>query len=78
MWKQDGLLHRWLSPPAIVGNYAVFGDIEGYVHWLSMADGSFAARERISKKAIESAPVVNGDVVYVENTTGDISAFRTQ
>ncbi|MEP6881905.1 MAG: outer membrane protein assembly factor BamB [Dokdonella sp.] len=78
LWKQDGLLHRWLSPPAIVGNYAVFGDIEGYVHWLSMADGSFAARERVSKKAIESAPVVNGDVVYVENTKGDISAFRTQ
>jgi outer membrane protein assembly factor BamB len=78
LWKQDGLLHRWLSPPAVVGNYAVVGDLEGYVHWLSLGDGSFAARERIGKKPIESAPVVSGDVVFVENAAGDIAAFRTQ
>ncbi|MEO7014637.1 MAG: outer membrane protein assembly factor BamB [Dokdonella sp.] len=78
LWKQDGLLHRWLSPPAIVGNYAVVGDLEGYVHWLNLADGSFAARQRIGKKAIESAPVVSGDVVFVESVGGNIAAFRTQ
>lgn len=78
LWKQEGLLHRWLSPPAIVGNYAVIGDLEGYVHWLSLADGSFAGRQRIGKKAIESAPVVSGDVVFVETADGKIAAFRTQ
>jgi outer membrane protein assembly factor BamB len=78
LWKQDGLLHRWLSPPAIVGGYAVVGDLEGFVHWLSLSDGSFAARERVGKKPIQSAPVVSGDVVYVENASGDIAAFRTQ
>ncbi len=78
LWKQEGLRHRWLSPPAIVGNYAVVGDLEGYVHWLSLTDGSFAARQRIGKKAIESAPVVSGDVVYLESAGGNIAAFRTQ
>ena len=78
LWKQEGLLHRWLSPPAIVGNYAVVGDLEGYVHWLSLADGSFSARERVGKKPIESAPVVSGDTVYVEDASGRIAAFRTQ
>jgi outer membrane protein assembly factor BamB len=78
LWKQDGLLHRWLSPPVVVGNYAVVGDLEGFVHWLNLSDGSFAARERVGKKPIESAPVVNGDVVYIENAGGDIAAFRTQ
>jgi outer membrane protein assembly factor BamB len=78
LWKQDGLLHRWLSPPAIVGGYAVVGDLEGFVHWLSLSDGSFAARERVGKKPIQSAPVVSDDVVYVENASGDIAAFRTQ
>lgn len=78
LWKQDGLLHRWLSPPAIVGDYAVVGDLEGYVHWLKLSDGSFAARQRIGKKPIESAPVVNGDVVYVESANGNLAAFRTQ
>lgn len=78
LWKQAGLLHRWLSPPAIVGNYAVVGDLEGYVHWLNLTDGSFAARERIGKTAIESAPVVSGDVVFVESADGKLAAFRTQ
>lgn len=78
LWKQDGLLHRWLSPPAIVGNYAVVGDLEGYVHWMSLDDGSFAARERLGKKPIESALVVSGDTVYVEDAGGHVGAYRTQ
>jgi outer membrane protein assembly factor BamB len=78
LWKQEALLHRWLSPPAIVGSHAVMGDIEGYVHWLSLSDGSFTARERLGKKPIESAPVVNGDTVYVEDASGRIGAYRTQ
>ncbi|HET9031618.1 MAG TPA: outer membrane protein assembly factor BamB [Dokdonella sp.] len=78
LWKQDGLLHRWLSAPAVVGDYAVVGDLDGYVHWLKLSDGSFAARQRVGKKAIESAPVVSGDVVYVESANGNLAAFRTQ
>jgi outer membrane protein assembly factor BamB len=48
------------------------------VHWLSLSDGSFTARERLGKKPIESAPVVNGDTVYVEDASGRIGAYRTQ
>ncbi len=77
LWKQDGLLHRWLGPPAIVGNHVVVGDLEGYVHWLALDTGAFAARERLSKKPIESAPVVAGDVVYVEDVEGRIGAWRS-
>lgn len=78
LWKQDGLLNRWLSGPAVVGGYVVVGDLEGYVHWLNLADGSFAAREKISKKPIEGAPVVAGNVVIVEDIAGNIGAFRTE
>jgi outer membrane protein assembly factor BamB len=78
LWKQEALLHRWLSPPAIVGSHAVVGDIEGYVHWLSLSDGSFTAREQLGKKPIESAPVVHGDIVYVEDANGRVGAYRTQ
>lgn len=78
LWKQDGLMHRWLSPPAVVGNYAVVGDLEGYVHWLSLSDGSFSARQRLGKRPVESAPVVAGNVVYVEDAGGRIGAYRTE
>lgn len=78
LWKQEGLQHRWLSAPAIVGSHVVVGDLEGFVHWLSLDDGKFAARERVSKKPIEGAPVVAGDVVYIEDVDGHIAAYRTQ
>ena len=60
------------------GNYAVVGDLEGYVHWLSLSDGSFSARQRLGKRPVESAPVVAGNVVYVEDAGGRIGAYRTE
>lgn len=76
LWKQDQLKFRWLGEPAIQGNYAVVGDMEGYVHWLSLDDGKLAARERLGKKPIEGAPSVDGDTAYVEDVNGNIGAYR--
>ena len=76
MWKQDALEWRWLTGPAVQGNYVVLGDIEGYVHWLQIGDGKIAARERLSKKAIRAQPLVVGDTVYVEDVEGHIGAYR--
>jgi outer membrane protein assembly factor BamB len=76
MWKNDALKYRWLSGPAVQGNYVVVGDLEGYVHWLQTGDGALAARERLSKKAIRAQPLVVGDTVYVEDVEGRIGAYR--
>ena len=76
IWKQDGLEYRWLTAPAVQGHYAVVGDLQGYVHWLDMKDGSFAARERLSKDAIRARPLVVGDTVFVEDVDGDLAAYR--
>jgi outer membrane protein assembly factor BamB len=78
LWKQDQLKFRWLSAPAIQGNYVIVGDFEGYVHWLTLDEGKFAARERLGKKPIESAPLVAGDMVYVEDAKGNIGAYRAR
>ncbi|MBS0589218.1 MAG: outer membrane protein assembly factor BamB [Proteobacteria bacterium] len=75
-WKQDALKYRWLGEPAVQGDAVVVGDLEGWVHWLSIGDGKLLARERISKAPIRSAPVVVGDMVYVETIYGDIAAYR--
>ncbi|MGN6314414.1 MAG: outer membrane protein assembly factor BamB [Rhodanobacteraceae bacterium] len=76
MWKQDGLEYRWLTAPAMQGHYAVVGDLQGYVHWLDLKNGSFAARERLSRDAIRARPVVVGDTVFVEDESGNIAAYR--
>jgi outer membrane protein assembly factor BamB len=75
-WKQDGLKYRWLSGASAVGDYVVVGDLDGYVHWLSASDGKLAARARLSKHAIQAAPLVVGDMVYVEDIDGEIAAYR--
>jgi outer membrane protein assembly factor BamB len=76
MWKNDGLKYRWVTGPAVQGNYIVVGDMEGYVHWMQGSDGALAARERLSKKAIRAQPLVVGDTVYVEDVKGRIGAYR--
>ncbi|WP_424683521.1 outer membrane protein assembly factor BamB [Frateuria sp. YIM B11624] len=75
-WKNDKLKYRWLTGPAVQGDYVVVGDIEGYVHWLQTGDGALAARERLSKHAIRAQPLVVGDTVYVEDVEGRIGAYR--
>jgi outer membrane protein assembly factor BamB len=76
LWKQDALQYHWLTAPAIQGQYAVVGGVEGYVHWLALSDGKLAARMRLSKDAIRARPVVNGDTVYVEDVEGHVAAYR--
>lgn len=76
MWKNADLKYRWVSGPAVQGNYLVVGDLDGYVHWLQTGDGALAARQRLSKKAIRAQPLVVGDVVYVEDVDGHIGAYR--
>ena len=75
LWKQDQLKYRWLGTPAVQGKFVVIGDSEGFVHWLSLDEGKFAARQRLSKDAIESAPVVAGGTVYVEDVDGRVGAY---
>ncbi|MEO7917659.1 MAG: outer membrane protein assembly factor BamB [Dokdonella sp.] len=76
LWKQDELAHRWLTAPAILGSNVAVGDLDGYMHWLSMDTGALVARERLSRKAIEGAPVVVDGVLYVEDVAGKLAAYR--
>src|SRR5699024_5289667 len=76
LWKQDKLSWRWLSGPAIQDDYVVVGDLEGYVHWLQIGDGRFAARARLSHDAIRAQPLVVGDTVYIEDVDGHIGAYK--
>ena len=73
LWRQQRLQGRGLSPPVWVGDYVVTVDSEGYVHWLRREDGHFAARIRTGREVL-SPPVAGGDLVYVYDRSGTLSA----
>ncbi|WP_202844677.1 outer membrane protein assembly factor BamB [Luteimonas saliphila] len=77
-WEQPALARRGLGGVAIHGDYAVVGDFEGYLHWLRLDNGEFAARERAGRDAIKGAPVVADGVLVVQNVDGDLTAWRVQ
>src|SRR5690606_5299707 len=43
-WRQEGLARRSRGGIAVHGGHAVVGDFEGFLHWLQLSDGAFAAR----------------------------------
>lgn len=75
LWKQEALLHRRLTAPAILGDHILVGDLEGYVHWLSSEDGTQQARVRISSSPISAAPRVVDEVAYVYADDGTLAAL---
>lgn len=77
-WQQPALARRNVSGVAIHGDYAVVGDLEGYLHWLRLDNGEFAVRERAGRAAIKGAPVVADGVLVVQNVDGDLTAWRVQ
>jgi outer membrane protein assembly factor BamB len=76
LWQQTRLARRQITAPAILGNTVLVGDLEGYVHWISRDDGRFVSRKQISKHAIRSQPLVQGDLVYITSADGRITALR--
>jgi outer membrane protein assembly factor BamB len=76
LWQQPALARRNLSAVAVQGNYAVVGDIEGYLHWMRLQDGAFAARARAGSDPIRGRPVVADGLLVVEGTGGELSAWR--
>ncbi|TWG92553.1 Beta-barrel assembly machine subunit BamB [Luteimonas sp. J16] len=78
VWEQPGLARRNLSGVAVHGDYAVVGDFEGYLHWLRLDNGDFAARQRAGRAAIKGPPVVADGILVVQNVDGGLTAWRVQ
>jgi len=76
LWKQEKLHNRRITVPAVVGDYLVVGDFEGYLHWMSKWDGHFVARTRPNKKGFLSAPLALEDRAYIITKTGVLVAMQ--
>lgn len=76
LWRQTRLVRRQVTGPAVVGDYVVVGDLQGYLHWIARDDGRFVARQQITDAAIRSQPQVVNDVVYVTAVDGTVAAVK--
>ncbi|MEO8400607.1 MAG: outer membrane protein assembly factor BamB [Gammaproteobacteria bacterium] len=74
-WTQTKLQARTITGPALIGNYVVVGDAEGYLHWMSRQDGHFVARTFVNKSGILAAPIVNNNILYVYTKDGHLAAY---
>jgi outer membrane protein assembly factor BamB len=75
-WKTEALANRGLTAPAILGNYVVVADAEGYIHLLSRTDGQIAGRTELDGKGIHARPLVVKDLLYVYGNSGKLAAYR--
>lgn len=76
MWQQPGLIRRSVTSPAIHGDHAVVGDFDGYLHWLDLGTGEFAARTRVGNDPLRAAPVVADGILIVQDIEGELNAYR--
>ncbi len=76
-WSQEGLQRRMLTTPVIQGNYAVVGDLDGYLHWMKLENGELAARVRVQSAYLRGTPVISNDgVLFALTTEGELAAYK--
>lgn len=75
VWKHEKLHARAATGPAIIDDYLVVGDFEGYLHWMDKSSGRFVARKRLSKARIIATPIAIGKILYAYCSDGDLAAY---
>ncbi|PVZ85432.1 outer membrane protein assembly factor BamB [Serratia sp. S1B] len=75
LWRQSGLLHRNLTPPALINGYLVVGDAEGYLHWINTTDGRFVSQLEVDSSGFLSAPVIADGRLLIQARGGKVYAF---
>ncbi|PLZ02732.1 outer membrane protein assembly factor BamB [Burkholderia sp. WAC0059] len=75
-WTNSQLKNRAVSVPMILGHAVVLGDYQGYVHFLSLDDGTFVARVKTDGSPITAAPVLAGNTLVVQTHDGNLYGLR--
>ena len=78
LWTNDKLKNRNLSVPMVLGHAVVLGDYQGYVHFLSIDDGTFVSRVKTDGSPIVAAPVLAGNTLIVQTQKGGLYGLRPQ
>jgi outer membrane assembly lipoprotein YfgL len=78
VWASDKFQNRHLSGQIAVGKTIVFGDLEGWVHFLDRTTGEPLLRLPTDGHPIVGTPVVAGTTIAVTTDNGGVYAFRPE
>ncbi len=76
VWQSEKLLYRGLSGAVAAGPVVVFGDREGWVHFLDAATGEQQLRLPTDGKPVVGTPILAGNTLLVTTQAGGLYAFR--
>jgi len=76
VWRNDKLMRRGLSAPAVTSTAVAVADYQGYLHWLDKKTGILVARQHVAKYRVSNPPVAVKDTVVVLTDSGSLAAFR--
>ncbi|RXJ73129.1 outer membrane protein assembly factor BamB [Veronia nyctiphanis] len=77
LWKNAALEYRLLTAPAVIDDYIVVGDSEGYLHWLDPFSGDFVAQQKLDSSGIAVAPLALEDGYLTVTRNGNLKKFQT-
>ena len=78
VWLSDKFQNRKLSGMMSIGKVVVFGDYEGYVHFLDRTNGTPLLRLPTDGAQIVGTPVRAGNTLAVTTQDGSVYAFRPE
>ena len=77
-WSTERYLNRRLSAPVSMDKTVVFGDYQGYLHFLARDNGAELLRLPTDGSPIAAAPVMVGTTLVVATRDGGLFAFRPE
>ncbi len=76
LWGNEKLINRSLSGALALGNTVVFGDFQGWLHFLSQDNGEMLLRLPTDDSPVVGTPVISGNTMLVVTRKGGLFAFR--
>jgi outer membrane assembly lipoprotein YfgL len=77
-WTSEKYLYRGLSGALAIGSTVVFGDDDGFVHFLNSTTGELQLRLPTDGSAVLGTPALSGNTLLVATRKGGLFAFRPQ
>lgn len=78
VWTQDKLAWRQLTQPIVVGDYLLVGDYEGYLHVLSLDNGTFQGQLEFDSDGLRAPMQRWRDLIIVYGNGGHLAALKLE